>query len=74
MPEDILGRIKELKEKQQALRLVKKTVAKQLRNETKRVSRIRKRARLLSDGDLVALLKMRADSVKPDPALSSSQS
>ena len=50
-----------LKEQQCQMRVARKAVSKQLRNQSKRVSRIRKRARLLSDGDLVALLKMRHD-------------
>lgn len=64
---DILGNIKALKEQQNQLRAERKLVAKQLRNEEKRRMRLRKRARQLSDVDLVALLKMRSDG-KADPA------
>ena len=59
--EDILGCIRLLKQQQAQLRDQRKIVNKQLRNQSKRVSRIRKKARLLTDADLVALLKMRHD-------------
>ena len=58
---DILGHIKALKEQQKKLKDERKRVSKVLRNEEKRRMRLRKRARQLSDGDLVALLKMRSD-------------
>ena len=58
---DILGHIKRLKEQQKNLKDERKRVSKVLRNEEKRRMRLRKRARQLSDGDLVALLKMRSD-------------
>ena len=58
---DILGHIKALKEQQNNLKDERKRVSKVLRNEEKRRMRLRKRARQLSDGDLVALLKMRSD-------------
>ena len=57
---DILGSIKALKEEQNHLRDQRKLVSKQLRNEEKRRMRLRKRARQLSDVDLVAVLKMRS--------------
>ena len=72
--EDILGCIRSLKEQQAELRVARKTVNKQLRNQSKRVSRIRKRARLLSDADLVALLKMRHDKPPPDEGVGTSAS
>ena len=59
---DILGNIKALKEQQKGLRDERKRVTKLLRNEEKRRQRLRKRARQLSDGDLVAMLNMRSDS------------
>ena len=58
---DILGHIKALKEQQKNLKDERKRVSKVLRNEEKRRMRLCKRARQLSDGDLVALLKMRSD-------------
>ena len=63
--EDILGCIRLLKQQQAQLRDQRKIVNKQLRNQSKRVSRIRKKARLLTDADLVALLKMRHDQPTP---------
>jgi len=56
---DILGNIRALKEQQKHLRDERLKVGKHLRNEEKRRMRLRKRSRQLSDGDLVALLKMR---------------
>lgn len=58
---DILGSIQALKEQQKKLREERKLIAKKLKNEEKRRSRLRKKARQLSDQDLVALLKMRSD-------------
>ena len=58
---DIVGHIRALKEQQKNLKDERKRVSKVLRNEEKRRMRLRKRARQLSDGDLVALLKMRSD-------------
>ena len=65
--DDILGSIKRLRDQQNALRQERKLVAKNLRNEEKRRKRLRKKARMLSDGDLVALLKMRAEDVPDGP-------
>jgi len=59
--DDILKSIADLRRQQQELRAMKKQVAKKLKNEEKRRSRLRKRARALTDSDLVALLKMRGD-------------
>ena len=72
--EDILGCIRLLKQQQSQLREQRKAVNKQLRNQSKRVSRIRKRARLLSDADLVALLKMRHDQPTPNEGVATSAS
>ena len=55
-----LGRsIERLKEEQARLRADRKRVAKELRNASKRKSRLRKRARQLSNDDLVPVLLMR---------------
>ena len=62
---DILGSIAELRRQQKEMREQRKLIAKRLRNEEKRRSRLRKKARMLSDGDLVALLKMRSED-KPE--------
>ena len=72
--EDILGCIRMLKEQHSQLREQRKVVNKQLRNQSKRVSRIRKRARLLSDADLVALLRMRHDQPTPNEGVGTSAS
>ena len=64
--EDILGHIRALKEQQLELKNARKVVTKQLRNQSKRMARIRKRARLLSDRDLLALLKIRKDNQKAE--------
>ena len=72
--EDILGCIRSLKEQQSQLREQRKACNKLLRNQSKRVSRIRKRARLLSDADLVALLKMRHDQPTPNEGVGTSAS
>lgn len=58
---DILGNIKALKDQQKQLKDQRKVVTKQLRNEEKRRMRLRKRARQLSDIDLLAVIKMRTD-------------
>ena len=58
---DINACIKELKQQQSDMRVERKQVSKQLRNEEKRRSRLKKRARLLTDADLVCLLKLRKD-------------
>ena len=72
--EDVLGCIRLLKQQQSQLREQRKVVNKQLRNQSKRVSRIRKRARLLSDADLVALLRMRHDQPTPNEGVGTSAS
>ena len=64
--EDILGHIRSLKEQQLELKNARRVVTKQLRNQSKRMARIRKRARLLSDKDLLALLKIRKDNSKAE--------
>ena len=56
-----MGHIRALKEQQLELNNARKIVAKQLKNQSKRMARIRKKARLLSDSDLLALLKIRKD-------------
>ena len=58
-----LGGLKEaiisLKAEQLALRTQKALVSKTLRNHTKRASRLKKRAKALTDKDLLELLRMR---------------
>ena len=57
--ESLTVRIARLKDEQAAMRASKKTLAKDLRNATRRASRLKKRARQLTDNDLVEVLKMR---------------
>ena len=64
--EDILGHIRALKEQQLELKNARKIVAKQLKNQSRRMARIQKKARLLSDSDLLALLKIRKDNQKTE--------
>jgi len=71
---DILKSIADLRRQQQDLRAMKKQVAKKLKNEEKRRSRLRKKARALTDSDLVALLKMRGDQQTEEAAKGGSSS
>ncbi len=50
-----------MKKEQAALVKARKEVAKELRNAERKKRRLRDRAKLLSDGDLVAVLEMRAE-------------
>ena len=61
-----MGHIRALKEQQLELKNARNIVAKQLKNQLKRMARIRKKARLLSDSDLLALLKIRKDNHKTE--------
>lgn len=51
-----------MKKEQAELRAQKKAVAKELRNASKRASRLKKRARVLTDDDLLEVLRMRKSS------------
>jgi hypothetical protein len=53
-----------LKLEQDAIRISRKKIAKELQNATKRKQRLKKRAKQLSDTDLLAVLQLRA-SEKP---------
>ena len=68
---DILGNIQKLKEQQKKMKEDRKKIAAMLRNEERRRNRIRKRARQLSDGDLLSLIKMRKDTTEAAAASSS---
>ena len=59
LPESLGRSIDRLKEEQARLRADRKRVAKELRNASKRKTRLRKRARQLSNDDLLAVLVMR---------------
>ena len=55
----LLPEIQRLKAEQNALRVKKKQVAKELKNAERKRSRLKKRAKLLSDNDLVAVMMLR---------------
>ena len=57
---DLFPAIQRLKQEQARLRADKKRVAKELNNAEKRRSRLKRRAKQLSDGDLIAVLETRA--------------
>ena len=57
--EALQSSIERLKSEQKEMRAAKKKLTKDLRNAEKRRSRLKRRARQLSDADLVALLQMR---------------
>ena len=70
--EPLLTGIARLKAEQAALRAERKRVTKELKNAEKRRSRLKKRARQLSDGDLVAVLQMRESAASSTGAESAS--
>ena len=72
--DDILASIRSLKNQQSELRKQKLIIAKQLRNQEKRKSRLKKKARLLSDVDLLALIRMRSDELAGTDSLAASSS
>jgi hypothetical protein len=57
---NLLKQIASLKAEQKELRAKKKKISQTLRNAERRRSRLRKKAKLLSDADLVDVLRMRA--------------
>jgi len=58
-PEDLVAKVEALKAEQARLKQKRRENAKELRNAERRKKRLKKRARQLSDQDLVAVLKMR---------------
>ena len=68
VPEPLLTGIARLKAEQARLRSEKKRVQKELKNAEKRRVRLRKRARQLSDADLVAVLQMRDSASTAGPS------
>jgi hypothetical protein len=58
--DSLLDAIAALKSEQKALRTQRRQVAKDLKNAERRRSRLKKRARLLSDQDLAQVISMRA--------------
>ena len=73
----MLQEIQHLKDQQRRLRDDRKKVAKDLRNAERRRSRLKKRAKLLSDTDLAAVLSLRqiekAQTAESKAAASSAQ-
>ncbi len=63
----LLSEIQRLKEEQKSLRDGRRRVAKELRNAEKRRQRLRKKARLLSDADLVQVIGMRQAAAEAQP-------
>ncbi len=57
--DDLLARIRQLKDDQAVLRNQRKRIAKDLKNAERRRKRLKKKAKQLSDDDLVAVLRMR---------------
>jgi hypothetical protein len=57
---DIFPAVQRLKEEQARLRAERKRVAKELKNAEKRRSRLKRKAKQLTDGDLLAVLETRA--------------
>lgn len=62
--ESLSQQIKRLKLEQQQAKMEKQRVAKDLKNAQRRKSRLKKRARQLTDQDLVEVLQMRSDDLK----------
>jgi len=59
--ESLMESIKRLKDEQAALKAAKKDLQKELKNACKRRNRLKKRARQLTDHDLVEVLRMRKE-------------
>ena len=66
--EPLLQKIQRLKTEQAEIRKNRRQVTRDLRNAEKRRTRLRKRARQLSDSDLRAVLQMRATPPEPPAA------
>ena len=70
--EALTGSIARMKEEQKNMKDAKNKLTKDLKNAEKRRSRLKKRARALSDADLVAVLQMRGTVAQPENNSSSS--
>ena len=66
--------IERLKQEQQAANKVKKDLTRQVKNAKKRQSRLKKRARLMTDDDLVSVLLMRKEQRETGSSSSSASS
>ena len=72
---DVLkSRINALREEQAANKVRNKTITKELKNKEKRRQRLKKKAKQLSDEDLIAVLRMRHGSEMSTPASSAAAS
>jgi hypothetical protein len=63
--DNLMDSIRKLKEQQAVIKAEKQRVAKELKNACKRRNRLKKRARQLTDVDLVEVLQMRKEMVVP---------
>ena len=68
------GKLQALKAEQEAMRVKRQQLRKAMKNAKRQVSRLKKRARLLTDEDLVAVLLMRRARVEDGSTASSSSS
>lgn len=68
------SKLQALKAEQEAMRVKRQQLRKAVKNATRQVSRLKKRARLLTDEDLVAVLLMRRARVEHASTASSSSS
>jgi hypothetical protein len=57
----LLREIRQLRDQQKAMKAERKRIQQDLRNAEKRKTRLRKKARQLSDADLAAVISMRRD-------------
>jgi len=64
--ESLIESIKRLKDQQSAMKAAKKELQKELKNACKRKNRLKKRARQLTDLDLLEVLQMRKDGTPMD--------
>ena len=69
VPGGLREAIAALRTEQVALATQRQAVARNLRNHTRRASRLKKRARQLTDVDLVEVLRMRAAATVPVPGV-----
>lgn len=68
------SKLQALKAEQEAMRVKRQQLRKAMKNAKRQVSRLKKRARLLTDEDLVAVLLMRRTRVEDESTASSSSS
>ena len=66
--ETLLQHIERLRVEKKDLKAERVRLTKELKNATKRKTRLKKKARQLSDADLVAVMQMRSESAAPQTA------